>query len=308
MTDSATGPRAYLHSIFADIGRRWWLLPAGLVLGLALALVYLNRTTHFYTAELKVYPAPSTSGKTAPSPLGGLAAIAGLAGGGSGSEAVTPFRFYLEGLYSTEVANRLARDEQLMRTIFVSEWDGAAGKWREPSSLGGSVRAGIATVLGLPRFGWQPPDGVRLQAYIADAVSVRQSVRTPVVTLVHDFPEPAFAVTFLKRLHLTLDQYLREQQAARTRANIAYLSGELQKVTLADQRRALVAALGEQERQAMLVFADAPYAADPLDEAVVSARPTRPRAVPLLAGSAVAGLLLGVVTSLLLARRARRNG
>jgi hypothetical protein len=30
--------------------------------------------------------------------------------------------------------------------------------------------------------------------------------------------------------------------------------------------------------------------------------------VPLLAGSAVAGLLLGLVTSLLLARRARRNG
>lgn len=308
MTDSEAAPRAFLHSLFADIARRWWLLPAGLLLGLALATVHLNRTTHFYTAELKVHPAPSASGKTAPSPLGGLAAIAGLAGGGgSGSDAVTPFRFYLDGLYSVEVANRLARDKQVMQTIFVNEWDAGTGQWREPSSLTGSVRRAVAGVLGLPRFGWRPPDGARLQGYIADAVSVRQSVKTPVVTLVHDYPEPAFAAEFLTRLHRTLDAYLREQQAARTRGNIAYLTGELQKATLADQRRALVAALAEQERQAMLVFADAPYAADPLDETVVSLVPTRPRAVPLLAGAAVVGLLLGTVLALLLAWRGRRH-
>lgn len=308
MTASEAVPRAFLHRLYADIARRWWLLPAGLLIGLALATVHLNRTTHFYTAELKVHPAPSASGKTAPSPLGGLAAIAGLAGGGaSGSDAVTPFRFYLDGLYSAEVANRLARDKQLMQTIFANEWDAGAGQWREPFSLARGARGAVLGMLGLPRFGWQPPDGTRLQAYIADSVSVRQSVKTPVVTLVHDFPERAFAAEFLTRLHKTLDQYLREQQAARTRGNIAYLSAELQEVTLADQRRALVTALAEQERQAMLVFADAPYAADPLDDTVVSPLPTRPRAVPLLAGAAVAGLLLGTVLALLLAWRGRRH-
>jgi hypothetical protein len=305
---SETAQTPFLHAVLADIARRWWLLPAGMLLGLGLVTIHLNRTEHFYSAELKVHPAPSTSGKPPASPLGGLAAIAGLSGAAGGSEAVTPFRFYLDGLYSLEVANRLARDQALMQTIFVNEWDAQAQQWHAPRSLSGSIRAGVAGLLGLPRFGWTPPDGARLQGYIAYAVTVRQSVKTPVVTLVHDYPDPAFAGVFLTRLHTTLDAYLREQQAARTRGNIVYLSGELQKVTLADQRRALVTALAEQERQAMLVFAEAPYAADPLDSVVVSSAPTRPRAVPLLAGGAVVGLLLGLVLALVTARRARRHG
>jgi hypothetical protein len=301
-------PRAFIPALLADIGRRWWLLPAGLLLGLALVTVYLNRAPHFYTAELKVHPAPSTSGKAPATPLGGLAAIAGLGGGGGGNDAVTPFRFYLDGLYSAEVANRLAKDKALMQALFANEWDAREQRWREPSSIGASIRSGLAGLLGLPRFGWQPPDGNRLQGYIADAVRVRQSVRTPVVTLVHEAPDPAFAASFLTRLHAVLDDYLREQQARRTQGNISYLSGELQKATLAEQRRSLVGALAEQERQAMLVFAQAPYAADTLDDTIVSPVPTRPRPVPLLAGGGVAGLLLGVVLALLMAARARRNG
>jgi len=300
-------PRAFVHALLADLGRRWWLLPAGALLGLALVAVYLNRTPHYYTAELKVHPAPATSGKTPASPLGGLAAIAGLGGGGGGNDAVTPFRFYLDGLYSQEVAKRLARDEALMRTIFANEWDASAGRWREPASLGASVRSGISGLLGLPVVSWQRPDGQRLQGYIAYAVNIRQSVQTPVVTLTHDFPDPVFAGELLTKLHATLDAYLREQQALRTKGNIAFLTGELQKTTLADQRRALVAALAEQERQAMLAFGTAPYAADPLDASTVSSAPTRPRPVPLLAGGSVAGMLLAAVLALWLAHRERRN-
>jgi hypothetical protein len=305
---SAPAPQAFLPAVLADITRRWWLLPAGLLLGLALVTVYLNRTPHFYAAELKVHPAPSTSGKTPVSPLGGLAAIAGLGSGASGNEAVAPFRFYLDGLYSLEVARRLARDEALMRTIYASEWDAKAQRWREPASLPASIRSGLAGLMGLPRFGWQPPDARRLQGYIGYAVTVRQSVRTPVVTLAHDATDPVFAATFLTRLHQVLDDYLREQQALRTQGNITYLTAELQKATLAEQRRSLVAALAEQERQAMLAFGSAPYAADPFDDATVSATPTRPRPVPMLAGGAVAGLLLGMVLALWLARRARTHG
>lgn len=306
-TPALSAPTPFLHAVLGDVARRWWLLPAGLLLGLALVTVYLNRTPHFYSAELKVHPAPGTSGKPPASPLGGLAAIAGLGAAAGGSEAVTPFRFYLDGLYSLEVANRLARDKALMQTIFVAEWDARGQRWREPGSLGRSIRGGVAGLLGLPRYGWQPPDGARLQGYIATAVSVRQSVRTPVVTLVHESTDPAFATAFLTRLHSVLDEYLREQQARRTRGNIAYLSGELQKATLADQRRALVTALGEQERQAMLAFGTAPYAADPLDETTVSLTPVRPRPLPLLAGGGIAGVLLGAVLALWMARRDRRN-
>lgn len=295
---------AWVHGVVASIGRRWWLMPVGIVAGLLLATLYLHRSQYSYSAQLKVYAAPSTGGKSAPAGLGGLAALTGLAAGSG--EAVSPFRFYLEAIYSPEVANRLARDPVLMRTLFAGEWDPKAGAWRQPASVSGAIRSGIAGLLGLPKFGWQPPDATRLQQYITDTVSVRQSVRTPIVVIGYDSGDPAFATRFLTRLHETVDGYLRQQQVARTRGNIDYLAGKLETVTLAEQRQALVVALTEQERQAMLAYGNAPYAAEPFDVATASLEPTRPRPIPLLGGAAAAGLVLGIAAAVLLGRRDQR--
>lgn len=297
-------PRAWLHEQMAAIRLRWWLIPAALLVVLVLTGIYLRRAEYSYTAELRVHAAPSSSGSRAASALGGLAALTGL---GGASEQVSPFRFYLDGIYANEVAQRLAADKALMRQLFPAEWDARAQAWRQPPSLLGSIRRGITAGLGLPQFGWQAPDGARLQAYIADTVSVRQSVKTPLVTISYSNADPALAPRFLVRMHETVDSYLREQQSRRTRANIAYLSEKLGTVTLAEQRQALVTALAEQERQAMLVYGDAPYAADPFDVPTVSPEPTRPRAGALLAGAAVAGLLIGLVLAVILGGRAMRR-
>jgi hypothetical protein len=265
-------------------------------------LLWLRQADYRYSAQLKVYAAPSSSGSRAPTALGGLAALTGLAGGAS--ETVTPFRFYLDGIYSPAVADRLAADQQLMQQLFPAEWDAEARQWRQPASLFGSLRRGVSGALGLPQFGWTPPGPERLQTYIADAVFVRQSVRTPIVVISYDNHDPALAKRVLEKLHTATDGYMREQQSRRTRANIAYLTERLQTVTLTEQRAALVSQLTEQERQAMLAYSNAAYAADPFDQVTVSATPTRPRPVPLLIGAAVAGLIFGTVLALVWRRRA----
>ncbi len=295
----AAAAEPWLAGILKTVRRRWWLLPAGVVAALLLTLAYLQRADYSYSAELKVYGAPSSSGsRPASSALGGLAALAGLNGGSGAAEGVSPFRFYLDGLYSPEVARRMAADPAIMHRLFAGEWDARAGAWRQPGSLGGSVRNGIIGLLGLPQYGWTPPDATRLQDYIADNVSVRQSVKSPIVTIGYNNRDPAFAVLFLDRLHATTDSWLREEQTARTRGNIAYLAGRLETVTLAEQRAALVTALTEQERQAMLAHSDAPYAAEPFDVTTASSEPTRPRPLAMLIGAAVAGLVIGLALAI----------
>jgi len=301
-TDRSSASPAFLPMLFGRVAARWWLLPLGALVGAALALFYLARADYSYTATLKVYAAPASSGSRAPAGLGGLAALAGLAG--PGSENVSPFRFYLDGIYSPEVAARLARDPALMHALFPREWDAQNRRWRQPQGPLGRLRVAVMGMLGLPQFGWTPPDANRLQGYIADEVSVLQSVRTPVVTITYDNGNPALAARFLGRLHGTVDGWLREQQTARTRGNIAYLADKLATVTLAEQRTALVNQLAEQERQAMLAHADAPYAADPFDRVTASLEPTRPRPVALLLGALVAGLMLGLVLAVALPPRA----
>jgi hypothetical protein len=297
----AADETAWLHAVLRTIARRWWLLPLTMLAALLLGSIYLHRADYSYTAELKVYAAPSTSGSRPASALGGLAALAGI--GGGTSEAVSPFRFYLDGIYSTEVAARLARDRKLMHLIFPGEWDARARTWRQPAGLGASVKSAFASLFGLPQFGWHAPDAGRLQAYIADNVTIRQSAKTPIAILAYDSADPKFATLFLNRINDTTDNYLREQQTARTRGNIAYLTQKLTEATLAEQRQALVTTLSEQERQAMLAYGNAPYAAEPFDLATASAEPTRPRAIPLLIGVGVAGLIIGIVLALWFGRR-----
>ncbi len=293
----------WLHRVMRAIAQRWWLPVAGLVAALLLTLIWLNRTDYLYTAQLRVYAAPSTSGASKPTPLGGLASLAGLTTGAA--EAVTPFRYYLDGLTSPAIAARLAADQKLLQQLFPAEWDAQTRTWHRPSSLVGSLRRGLGAVLGLPELGWTPPGPERVQEYIVTNVGVRQSVRTPLVALTYDSPDPVFAAAFLQRLHSETDAFVREQQIIRTRANIAYLAERLQAVTITDQRAALLFQLTEQERQAMLTSSNTAYAAEPFDDVTVSAEPTRPRVVPLLAGAALVGLLLGTVAAAWLGRRRR---
>lgn len=297
--DRAATP--WLHAIISALRQRWWLPLAGMAVMLVATLIWLRQTDYRYTAQLPVYAAPSSSGSRAPTALGGLAALTNLAGGTS--ETVTPFRFYLDGLYSPAVAERLAADKPLMHALFPAEWDAATRQWRRPPSLFGAIRRGVTGIMGLPQFGWTPPGPERLQDYIADAVKVRQSVRTPIVTISYENADPAFAVAFLAKLHQVTDAYLREQQTRRTRDNIAYLEKRLQTVTLTEQRAALVTQLTEQERQAMLAYSNAAYAAEPFDSATASVAPTRPRPIPLLIGAAIFGLLLGAVAAVVWRRR-----
>lgn len=292
----------WLHGVFATIRRRWWWPLLGMLAALLLATFWLRQADYLYTAQLKVYAAPSSSGSRTPTALGGLAALTGLAGGAS--ETVTPLRFYLDGIYGPAVAKRLAADQPLMHQIFVREWDAATKSWRRPPSLTGAIRRAVTSLMGLPQFAWTPPGAEDLQSYLNKAVAVRQSVRTPVVTISYDNVDPALAVAFLQKLHVATDDYMREQQMLRTRANIDYLTRRLQTVTLVGQRAALVAQLAEQERQAMLVASDAAYAAEPFDRITVSALPTRPRPVPMLIGAGVAGLLLGAALAAGWRRRA----
>jgi hypothetical protein len=283
------------------IAARWWLAPAGIAVALLLALLWLRQADYLYTATLRVSAAPASAGARPTQALGPLAALAGLGGAG---EQVTPFRYYLDGLHAPEVAARLARDRALMRKVFPAEWDGT--RWRRPAGLFSGLRRGVGDLLGLPDFGWSAPDARRLAEHIADAVAVRQSVKTPLATITYTHPDPAFAVLFLDRLDRAVDGWLREQQQARARANIVYLSGRLAAATLAEQRAALVAALAEQERQAMLSGAGTAYAADRFDDIIASPEPTRPRPMPLLAGAAVAGLLLGLLAAALAGGRRRQ--
>ena len=294
----------WLAGVWATLKARWWLVLGTTLIALIVAIVVLRGATYVYTSELRVYAAPSTSGSTQlPGGLGGLASLAGISP--SGGDTATPFKLYLDGIRTREVAERMARDRNLMRTVFAAEWNPRTGGWQERRGFLSVVKRSIWGVLGLRTPEWHPPSAARLQDFIAEQVVVNQSLKSPLVSLTMDTADPAFGANFLTKLGDTVDDYLREKEQERTQSNIDYLSEKLRGVTFVEQRAALFAALSDQERRAMLANSRAPYAANPFGVATSSSEPTKPRQVPLLLAGLIGGLVVGTALALLLGARRR---
>ncbi len=305
MNSDAPAP-AWLHERLSRLGHRWWLPLAGLVLGLVVSGIYLQRASYSYAAELRVYAASGISGVSPVTGLGGLAALAGLSGG-SGGDATPPFRYFLEAVDAPEVAAVLARDPAIMHQIFAGQWDAANRRWFEPPSLKRRVSEGLNSALGRPTPAWHPPGAVELQAFIQTSVTVQQSVRSPLAVIGFEFPDPVFATAFITRLAAVTDKWLREQQNQHSDANIAYLDDRLLQTTRTEDREALVGALVDQEQRAMFSHGNGPYAAETFGRATVGDEPARPRVVAVVISGGVAGLLLGILLAAAMPAWRRRN-
>lgn len=285
----------------ATLRARLWLVAAMAGLFLLAAVVYLRTADYTYTAALRVAPAP-TSNREAGN-LGALSSLATLTGSSFEGIPVTPFRLYVEGLTTREVATRLAADPALMHRVFADEWDAATNAWHEPQGVGRALRRTVNGLVGMPATPWSPPDAARLQAWIAANLAVEQTPKTPIVTLSIASTDRAFARDFLLRLHTNVDAWLRERTLKRTRNNIAYLTQRLPSVTLADHRQALFVTLSDQQQRDMTASNPAAFAAELFGRPTVSPRPTAPRQFLALGLALVFGSLTGALLALVIPRR-----
>lgn len=301
--EPANDTSPWVASAAATVRSRLWVVALAMAMCLLGAVIYLRTAEYTYTAELRVAPAPTSSRES--SSLGALTSLATLTGGTLESIPVTPFRLYVEGVYTREVAIRLARDPALMHRVFPREWDARLHQWRDPADFGTGFRDGLYHLLGVPVHAWSPPDAARLQGWIATAVSVNQTPKTPIVTISLSSPDKAFARSFLVTLHTTVDGWLRERTLERTRNNIAYLNSRLPAISLADHRQALFATLSDQEQRQMMARNPAAYAAEPFGKATASQAPTSPRQLPVLVVALAFGLFAGIVGALVVPRRSR---
>jgi hypothetical protein len=303
---SAEAGKDWLIGALATLRQRLWLVAIFGAAALLVAVVYLRTTTYSYTASMKVAAAPTTAREGGS--LGALNSLASLTGITIEALPVTPFRLYVEGINSREVANRLAADPALMHAVFADEWDATANQWRDPGSFGTRLSQGLQSLAGAPVRQWSPPDAVRLQQWIGEHVSIDQTPKTPIVTISVQTPDRALGITLLGRLHGAVDSWLRERTLARTAANIRYLTQKLSVTALADHRLALIATLNEQEQRLMLARNPAAYASERFGPVTATPQPTAPRQLPVLVAALMLGLGAGVVAALVLPRRGQRAG
>lgn len=287
-----------LLQIAKDILKRKTLVASSLAVAIVIAIGYLHVATYTYTVTLSVSPVLSSS-DAASSKLSGLSGLASLAGVSVPTDpGMQAFVLYQEGVYSRDVADRLAKNPQIMHTVFSDAWSAERDDWIKPTGIVSTVVGFVKFLVGIPQQRWQPPDGAQLQEYIAANVSVENNSRNPTVTISYRNENPQFGAMFLTELDRSVDGKLRDIALARSNQYIDYLSKQLRTVTNEDIRQSLLATLTDQQKIRMMASVTAPYAAQPFGKPSASRVPTRPNPFLVFAIAMFAGGSLGILGAL----------
>jgi uncharacterized protein involved in exopolysaccharide biosynthesis len=222
---------------------------------------------------------------------------------GAGDETLSDFTRFLELLTSPPVAARLLARTDLVQRLFADRWDAGARRWQPASGLVGQARRLVLEAAG--REDWLEPDPEIVARTLRRMVVVQTVGTNPMRRISVRNPDRALAVRLLAELVHAADDQLRAEAARRAQTGIAYIRSRLNGVTVAEYRQALTGLLADEERLALLLEIDLPFAADPLEPADAAHVPDWPNPLMVLPVALAAGLGLGL--ALVFARSAWRE-
>ncbi|CAO3423267.1 Wzz/FepE/Etk N-terminal domain-containing protein [Azospirillum endophyticum] len=286
-----------LRTIVRSLRAGWRWLLAGWLAGLALAVAALWLVTPAYTATMVIGPMTraGSAAMGARVPTSGGRDSAAVAEPGTGDESLSDFARYLELFGSGPVAEQLAREPAILHALFPERWDPGQGRWRLQSGLLPMVKRALLALVG--REDWLEPDGDRVARALRERLVIDMLRSGPMRRISIRHADRATAVDLLGRIAAATDSHLRTEAARRSAAQIAHIKLRLDAVTVAVHRQALSDLLLDQERVAMMIGVDLPFAADMIQPPAAGALPDWPNpavVVPLagLVGLVAAGFAL----------------
>lgn len=223
--------------------------------------------------------------------MAGRESALGAAEPGPGDEALSDYARYLELFGSGPVAERLAGDPAFLRSLFPERWSAEEGEWRPPPGLLPMVKRLLLALVG--RRDWVEPDAERVARALRDRLVIDMVRSGPMRRIALRHRDRGAGLEMLGRIAAATDAHLRAEAARRSAAQIAHVKARLAGVTVTEHRRALNDLLSDQERVAMMIEVDLPFAADPIQAPTASALPDWPNPVAVVPLSGLVGLLAG---------------
>ena len=270
-----------------------WMLLAGTIFGLLLAVVFEIVSTPRYTATVVLVPAANRT--ELPQLKGGLAALSGLAGGKLGTGNVSSMDRFGFLLTSTRLAEHQIMHRQVLQVLFPERWDKALGRWKEPSGFIQPIAGGVKQIFGIPA--WTPPDKFAVAKLYEKSLAQGKVGDTELVRLSYTDKDPARAERVLRWIVDDANEIVRADAALRAQQQSGYLREQLRTITVQDYRETLLSLLAQEEQTLMLSSSRMPFAADTIEGDATSPIPTSKRP----ATSAIAGALVGLVLTYLAA-------
>ena len=253
---------------FASAKRHKKIIPLSIVITLILAFLYLNVTTPQYTGEMILGPTAQNgvAARGARLPLENIQneKIRMNSAEMAADETLSDFSRSVQLLTSAEIAKRLLQNDQLQLKQNLMSSHGLMHKLK-------------SLLWRLAGQSLQPDDdATALAGTLTQRVHIDTIGRSAMRKITFRHPNRDFTIQLLNALYKASDAQLRESAQVRTTAEIAYLRVALDHVTLADQRKALLDLLVEQEQTQLLIAVDLPFAADRIQSATAPTNPDWP--------------------------------
>lgn len=290
-----------IRRLLSILRRDWMVILLFAAIGFYVGVLMLRGAIYSYPVQMQVTSVATNATDNAPNAtLSAVGSLVGLQGGMPSSPGALQFRLFQDSLFTRDMADRIAKNQDIMIKVFPGQWDPVRKAWFEPpsSDLHKEILQ-LRAWLGLaPSFPWHPPGGLELLGFMKDTIQVEADPRRPyLLTIVMTYPDTQFAVQFLNLLRQTADDYLRQRSLARAKENIAYLSNELSHVTVAEHRAALTATMSEQEKFAMSASSNAPFSAEIFERPWASTLPSSPSPRQVFAIAVILGGLVGALVA-----------
>lgn len=265
MNNTQTHPYA-LADFVSELWAAKFAVCIGLVVGVVAAFVFMTAAVEQSKAQIVIAPAnPLTAQKVSNVPTS------------------------LSGQYQAE-----PRTENLDFTRFENSYKGVAVAQlllKNPEITEG-LKNDRGFVFETPH---QNLSAEQLADYIARRVTLDPVGETSLRSLNYYHADPAFAVSFLQRLHAITDGLLRRDMRVQIDNRIQYLNKALSETRNPDHQRAFADLLLEQERMKMMVSIDQSFAAAVVVPAAIQPRSVWPNAALIYTFFPLVGAFLGFI-------------
>jgi hypothetical protein len=250
---------------------KWsWFMLILAAIGGAIGIQSARNFTPLYEASLVVQPSGGSEGISASQSR--ISSALGIAVGGS-SQASTFGR--LEVLIgSVTLAEKLQERHKLLQEIYAGQWSEESREWKRPVGKSFERDQKIRQFFGLPL--WSPPNVEDLARYLGGAIKIREAESNGFFEVAVSHPNPEFALKILRLTYFASDDMARNQDLVESKMRREYIQAQLGEASLLDSRQALIGLLTGEERRAMLLSSDLPYAARIIEPPFVSSRAEEP--------------------------------
>ena len=280
----------YLHRSISlsDILRRlfhgWFFALIGGLLGVALGVLVIWSTPPSYTVTITLLPLDAGSADLSSGGGIGLDVLSGLLGS---SGPVPKFTRFVASFNSTGLARALDRRYDSVCIVF--SCNRKTREWPINRGFYSQISRTVAAVAHLPDPD-RPRTAIDLAKYIESDVTITTD-KAKMLVLSMDTREPDKASRFLSQLVQTANDYIKDQDNAVVKTEVAYITQQLKSNNLdLSKRDALTKMLEDYEQRLMLTAVDLPYVASVQDGPSVEVSNS---AIKYMAVFTLFGFLLG---------------